>query len=110
MAPAQERHAPHRLIPLDILLEGHCCDILPDFAKLSQDLQGSAVPSCKAMLLCMQGARVGVLNHLYNASVATQNINDIFAQSLALMTQAGEMLLHSIASTKRQEDSNSISA
>ena len=38
MAPAQERPASHRLIWLDTLFEGHCCDILPEVAKLSQHL------------------------------------------------------------------------
>lgn len=42
--------------------------------------------------MCMQGARIGVFTHLYNASVATQNVNDIFNQSLGIMAQAGEQL------------------
>ena len=40
----------------------------------------------------VQGARIGVFNHLYNASVATQNINAVFAQSLDIMAKAGERL------------------
>ena len=40
--------------------------------------------------LDVQGTRIGVLSHLYNASVATQNVNDIFADALNTMAAAGE--------------------